>query len=225
MSATDADSDAITYSISGPDANLITLSGTNKATALITNPTKTSYAFTMTATDDASATVNSATIDTKKSTSEAVFITGNSSNLVEDSGSYTASGTATTTGLTGTVTYSIASLSNGTVAGTYGSLAFNATTGEYTYTLANDSQAVQELQNVEVADSFVISATDSSGSAKTHTIAVTVDSGVFKFDGNAIASDFNLISVILTFLTRATPLTQVIRLLYLNRLKILVIIQ
>ena len=69
---------------------MITLSGTNKATALITNPTKTSYAFTMTATDDASATVNSATIDTKKSTSEAVFIT-EIQQFVEDSGSYTAS--------------------------------------------------------------------------------------------------------------------------------------
>ena len=52
--------------------------------------------------------------------------------------SYTASGTATTTGLTGTVTYSIVSLSNGTVAGTYGSLALMQQRVN-THTLANDA--------------------------------------------------------------------------------------
>ena len=80
--------------------------------------------------------------------------------------------------------------SGGAVTGTYGSLALNTSTGAYTYTLANDSAAVQELQNVQAADFFVLSSTDSSGKATTHNIAVTVAGGEFQFDGSAIASDF-----------------------------------
>ena len=80
--------------------------------------------------------------------------------------------------------------SSGAVTGTYGSLALNTSTGAYTYTLANDSAAVQELQNVQAADFFVLSSTDSSGKATTHNIAVTVVAGEFQFDGSAIPSDF-----------------------------------
>ena len=190
LTSTDADGDSVSYTVSGPDAHLVTLSGTGNATVALANPAKNRYEFVMTATDDATATIGGESIDTAKSSSENIFVT-RSSNLVEDSGSYTATGSALSTGLTGTVTYSIPTMtSSGAVTGTYGSLALNTSTGAYTYTLANDSAAVQELQNVQAADFFVLSSTDSSGKATTHNIAVTVAGGEFQFDGSAIASDF-----------------------------------
>ena len=160
LSATDADvGDNISYTLSGPDESLFTVSGANVS---IANPSKDSYNLIVTATDDASVTAGSSTIDLSESSSEAVFITFNSEEIVEDSGSYTVTGSTKTTGLSGDITYSIAGATEGVVSGTYGSLTYNSSEGTYSYTANNDADAVQGLKADQFGtDFFIVSAQDS----------------------------------------------------------------
>ena len=128
----------------------------------IANPAKDNYSLIVTATDDASVTAGSTTIDLSESTSEAVFLTLNSDELVEDSGNYTATGTTKTDSLSGDITYSVAGATNGVVSGTYGSLTYDVSDGTYSYTANNDADAVQGLKADEFGtDFFIVSATDS----------------------------------------------------------------
>ena len=156
LSATDAEGDSITYSLTGPDEKLFTVSGSNIS---IQNPAKDNYSLIVTATDDA---VGGTTgIDISASSSEAMFVTM-SEDIVEDSGSYTIAGKTKTDSLTGDITYSVAGATNGVVSGTFGSLTFNSQDGSYSYTANNDSAAVQGLKAKQYGtDFFVISAQDS----------------------------------------------------------------
>ena len=92
---------------------------------------------------------------------------------VTEDGALTASGDVNATDLDGdTLTYAV----NGSTTGTYGSLAINAATGQWTYTLANASSAVQSLNTGDIrSDSFTISITDGHGGTASQTVSVTIN--------------------------------------------------
>jgi VCBS repeat-containing protein len=63
----------------------------------------------------------------------------------------------------------------GSATGTYGSLAVDATTGAWTYTLDNDSTAVQSLEELESHDDlFTVSVTDENGATEEKAVTITV---------------------------------------------------
>lgn len=65
---------------------------------------------------------------------------------------------------------------SGNTVGTYGSISVNSTTGEWTYTLANASAAVQSLNTGDVRhDIFTIAVSDGNGGTNSQQVDVTVN--------------------------------------------------
>ena len=99
-----------------------------------------------------------------------VITVGNDSGAVGEDATLVATGNLDSTDIDvgDTPTWTVGTASHGTVA-------INAATGEWTYTLANASTAVQELgENDLLADSFVVTVTDEDGLTDTRTVNLSI---------------------------------------------------
>lgn len=109
--------------------------------------------------------------------------------LLNTDGDPTVNGTLTASDVDNgdTQTWSI----QGSDTGTYGSLALDGNSGEWTYTLANASEAVQSLAAGESDDeTFTVRVTDSQGAYAEQIVTVTV-TGVDDFSFFSLASGYD----------------------------------
>jgi VCBS repeat-containing protein len=123
--------------------------------------------------DEFGAVSTATTTVTVTGTNDAPIITSAAqSGAVKEDGVAVATGQVTASDVdhNAVLTYAVAN-----TAGAYGSLGIDAQTGAWTYSLANNSAAVQALAAGEIhVETFTVSVTDEHGAAATQTVSVTV---------------------------------------------------
>ena len=171
----DDSSTAFTFALSGEDASSFTIDSATGVLTLNSNAdyeTKSSYSIIITITDDGAVPLSYTETFTLtvNDVDEAPTLTATGGNITEDSGSYVVTGTlvgADPEG--GDLTYNADSLS-----GQYGDLVLDSATGAYTYTLNNDSAAVQALDADEtLTETFSVSVSDGTATT-TESLSFTI---------------------------------------------------
>ncbi|MCP4930252.1 MAG: tandem-95 repeat protein, partial [Gammaproteobacteria bacterium] len=172
-------SDTLTYTATLADGSELPTwlsfdAGTQTFSGTPTNDAVGDVDVTVTATDSASAAISDTFTLTVSNTNDAPTLDGDiAGSVVEDATTTTATGTLTGTDVDvgDTLTYSIAQPS-----GTYGSIAIDTATGEWTYTLSNtdtDTDALAASASVTETFSAVVTDTAAAESAA-QTITVTI---------------------------------------------------
>ncbi|PIE53998.1 MAG: hypothetical protein CSA35_08465 [Dethiosulfovibrio peptidovorans] len=217
LNATDPDNgDTQTWSIQGSTAGTygaITidpgtgaweyiLNNENSATQALKEGETRTETFTAVVTDSAGATDTQEVTITVHGTNDAPQVTSGvdarEGNVRED-GTQVATGTLTSSDVdvdTSAANHG-STWSLDTTSGTYGDITIDPDTGQWTYTLDNDSSAVQGLRTGETrTETFTATITDDKGAIATETITVRVagrdDAPVVRPDTDAVTEDVKL---------------------------------
>ena len=190
----DDSTSAFTFALSGEDAASFTIDSATGVVTLVSTAdyeTKSSYSIIITIKDDAAVPLSyseSFTL-TVNDIDEAPTLTATGGTVVEDSGSYVVSGTlAGVDPEGGDLTYNAETFS-----GQYGDLKLDSSTGAYTYTLNNDSAAVQALGADEtLTETFSVSVSDGTATTSENlsfTITGVADTSLASPTAGALTED------------------------------------
>ncbi|AKO96993.1 VCBS repeat protein [Marinovum algicola DG 898] len=156
-----------------------TLDDGNPVTDALSEGQMETDSFTMTVTDEHGATADQVVTVTITGANDGPVITtaaGQNEGAVTEAGTMAGSATANGTLTSSDVDTGASATWTGNATGTYGSIAINATTGEWTYTLDDGNPATDALTAGQVeTESFTMTVTDEHGASATETVTVTVN--------------------------------------------------